>query len=154
MNIAIKNPTSDKFKLKIEAMLSIMDKLCSVLAKENEVLEKNKVKNIERLIDPKIKLINIYTEKFNALTADKDSFSSLDKSYKEEIAKKAGLLQSLMERNERLLNVNINSTKRLINMIVTDAQKFESEKSGVYSASGRLGHDNKKVSNLTYNQVL
>ncbi len=146
--------SNSRFSLKVDSMLSIMDKLCSVLKKENEVLEKQKVRNIEKLIDPKVKLINFYTEQYNALTSDKSMFAKLDAMKKAEITKMAVSLQELMERNERLLHVNINSTKRLIDMIVTDAQKYQKEQSGVYSASGHIGHENQKVSNLTYNQVL
>ncbi len=154
MNIDARALDKDTFALKVDSMLKIMDKLCSILLKENEILEKNKVRNIEKLIDPKVKLISIYTEQYNIITANKSQFQSLDKSRRDEIAKRAILLQTLMTTNERLLHVNINSTSRLISMIVADARKHENEQSGIYSASGQLGHENKKTANLSYNQVL
>ncbi len=154
MNTEVKTVTSDRFSLKIDSMITIMDKLCSVLGKENEFLSKNKVKNVEKLIDPKMKLVAIYTEQYNAITANKDLFEAVDKRRKEEVKSRAQILQELMEKNERLLNANMDSTRRLINMIVTDARKYESEQSGVYSAAGTLGFEKKKGANLSYNQVL
>ncbi len=154
MNITVKSTVDDRFALKVDAMISVMEKLCTVLEKENDLLEKNKVRSIERLVDPKVKLINIYTDQYTSLSSDKERFSALDKPRKNEVKAIAVRLQALMERNEILLNVNVNSTRRLIDMIATDVRKHENQQSGVYSASGHMGFGNKKGSNLTYNQVL
>lgn len=139
---------------KIDGIISVMNQLCAFLKKENEILEKNKVSEVEKLVTPKTKLINLYTEQYNLLSRNPEIMQELDGIRREELRQIAARLQELMERNGRLLSANINSTRRLIDIIVKEVQNQENEQSGVYSSTGNLGHERAKRSSLTYNQVL
>lgn len=157
MNLALKekNPNEEMNNRKVDNMLSIMNQLCAILKRENQALEKNKVREIERLVDPKSKVINVYAEQYQAFASNPGIFDTLDSIRKKEVSSVAKILQSLMEDNERLLKANMAASKRLIDTIVESAKKQEREQSGVYSSKGSMGYESaSKKTNMAFNQVL
>ena len=155
MNVELKEriKSNDGNLRKVDGMISVMKQFCSLLKKENASLEKYKLKDVEKFVDAKDKIIGVYGELYQFFAENPDIMRNLDGDKKKEIATVSNALQELMMKNEDLLRVNIDTSRRIVDMIIEGARKQVNEESGVYSSKGALGQEKNEKNVLSYNQV-
>jgi molecular chaperone DnaK (HSP70) len=129
---------SDKAVRKSEDMLEVLDLLIETILKENQALKKHDLSNSKELLENKKKYTNLYQEHMDGFVQNPDWIEKIDDELKSELDQAANELDEVIKENKNLLSANITANKKLVDTIINEVRKDQTDGGGVYQADGSM----------------
>ncbi|MBL4691837.1 MAG: hypothetical protein JKY92_00710 [Magnetovibrio sp.] len=123
-------------KDRIDDLLFIAGHLIDILEQENAALAKNDLAVISTLVDQKTKLSRAYEIRVLGMEKSDQGIASVEPALIEKLKIQSEHLQGLVETNERVLKVNIETGKRFMT-IVADSVRSSTPTAGTYGSNGK-----------------
>ena len=145
------------FKEKVDSLASVSERLCGLLAEENEGLRERRYDNIRERIEEKDRLCRAFELLVKGLRKNADQKDEIDSHTRQTIRETGERLRVLIDDNVSTLKSAIQANEQLMGAIRNAAIDC-TPKAGVYTQAATVAPGSRSAaktpSPVTYNEVL
>lgn len=138
---------------RVNDLIFICERMIEILTIENDALKNHKSGIIQERLDEKTKLSLFYERHMKAIQRSEDAFKDVEPDILETLRELGQEMNELLDENGRLLEIAMDSNKRVIQAIAT-AAKDNTPHGGVYSNKAQIGPKAEESLAVAINQEL
>jgi len=144
-------------KQRVKDLIIICQRLGDLLDKENVLLRGRQPAAIEALLEDKAALCRAYETRVGGMLANREQLADVEPEDRERLRTLGEKVNALIADNARLLDVAIQSHRRVM-QVIADAVASSQPGPSTYAPAGRAGEGRRKAARrgavLTFNQAL
>lgn len=133
-------------KERVDDLMFIAGHLIEILEKENRALQEHDYEVVRSLIEQKTKLSRAYEIRVLGMEKTKQNFDGIEAAVIDQLKQQSVNLQTLVETNAKMLEVNIKTGKLYMN-VLADSVKSSSTNADTYSSKGLSSDDTMNAKN-------
>ncbi|MAH84589.1 MAG: hypothetical protein CBB68_09690 [Rhodospirillaceae bacterium TMED8] len=125
---------------KVNDLITVTGRLIEILARENEALSERDIGVVHKLLDEKAALSRVYETRFKCLAENPEILAQTDFELRDQLREVGKHVESLIDKNAKLLRTAIETNQRVIDMIA-EAVKEQQPSAGTYGANAVTAQD-------------
>ncbi len=138
---------------RVNELTYVCERMIEILHIENDALEAQNPKAMADTLSEKDKLSRLYERHTRAIAIDTKSFAELDDDLRTTLKELSEEMDTLIERNARMLKMNIDLNRRVL-MKFADVAKKMTPHSGTYADDANVGTRGETTSPISINETL
>lgn len=138
---------------RVNELIYVCERMIEILHIENDALEAQNPKAMADTLEEKDKLSRLYERHTRALAKDTESFADVEEDMRATLKELSEEMDKLIERNARMLKMNIDLNRRVL-LKFADVAKKLTPHSGTYAEDANIGTRGETTSPISLNETL
>jgi len=138
---------------RVNELIYACERMIEILHIENDALETQNPRAMADTLTEKDKLSRLYERHTRSIAKDTEGFAAVDEAMREHLKELSQEMDELIERNARMLKMNIDLNRRVL-MKFADVAKKMTPHSGTYADDANIGNRGENTSPISLNETL
>lgn len=138
---------------RVNELIYVCERMIEILHIENDALEDQNPKAMADTLEEKDKLSRLYERHTRAISKDTKSFAEVEEEMRTTLKELSEEMDGLVERNARMLKMNIDLNRRVL-LKFADVAKKLTPHSGTYAEDANVGTRGENSSPISLNETL
>ena len=138
---------------RVNELVYVCERMIEILEKENDALEAQNPKALADTLDEKDKLSRLYERHARGIERDAESYAKVEEETREQLKELNAEMDKLVERNARMLKMNMELNRRVLYKFADVAKKMTPH-SGTYAQDANVGAKAEVTAPISLNETL